>query len=263
MRGVFRREPDDITENYTASHQGRGVDYIEGFEVPPLRALMWQLEQSLLAELLPGTGAQTVLDFACGTGRISGVLSRELPRADIVGLDVAESMLEVARESVPGVSFVGTDGRALRTVVPDATMDLVTAFRFFPNADAELRASVTDAIARVVRPGGYVLFNNHRNFWSPSYLARRLRQASPAPGARNSDLVGPFLERGFSVVARHSLGVLPQSDERLYVLPDRWAPRLERFNGQRLSRWHALGTNTIWLLRKDAPPDPDVRPAGR
>ena len=251
MRGVFRRQPDDITESYTVSHQGRGVDYVEGFEVPPLRALMWRLEQSVLAELLPGTGAQSVLDFACGTGRISGVLSRELPGADIVGIDVAESMLAVARERVPGVIFVGSDGRALGSVVPDGTMDLVTAFRFFPNADPELRLSVTEAIAAVVRPGGYVLFNNHRNFWSSSYLVRRLRRTSPAPGARNSELVGPFLERGFTVAARRSLGVLPQSDEQLYLLPDRWAPRVEAFNRRQLSRLHTGGTNTIWLLRKD------------
>ena len=32
-------------------------------------------------------------------------------------------------------------------------------------------------------------------------------------------MVGPFLERGFTVVARRSLGVLPQTDERMYVGP--------------------------------------------
>ena len=141
-------------------------------------------------------------------------------------------MLAVARERVPGVIFVGSDGRELGSVVPDASMDLVTAFRFFPNADPALRRSVTEAIAAVVRPGGHVLFNNHRNFWSSSYLARRLRRASPAPGARNADLVGPFLEQGFTVVARHSLGVLPQSDEQPVPAPGRgWRRGSRRSTG--------------------------------
>ena len=251
MKSAFRRRPDALPGNYTESHQGRGVDYDESFEELPLRSLMWRLEQTVLAELLAGLGAHSVLDFACGTGRITDLLASELPSARVVGVDVAESMLAVARERVPGATFVRSDGRDLRGVAGDGTIDLVTAFRFFPNADPGLRVSAADAIAAAVRPGGHVLINNHRNFWSPSYLARRLRSSSPAEGARNAEMVDPFLARGFTVVGRRSLGVLPQSDERLYLLPDGLAPAVEGFNQRRLSHRHTLGTNTIWLMRKD------------
>ncbi len=250
MRTLLRLTPDPRAP-YTDSHQGRGADYAHEYETPPMRALMWQLERSVLAELLARTRARSVVDFACGTGRVTGLLAERLPDADVTGVDVAESMLEIAREEVPGVRFVHVDGRDLARVVPDGTVDLMTAFRFFANADAELRDGAAEAIAAAVRPGGYVLLNNHRNFWSPSYLARRVRPSAPAEGARNNDVLAPFLDRGFRVVARHSLGVLPQSDEQVYLLPDRVAPRFEWANLRRLSHRHTAGTNTVWLLQKD------------
>jgi hypothetical protein len=159
-------------------------------------------------------------------------------------------MLEVARGRVPGAAFVELDGRALTSVVPAGSVDLATAFRFFPNADPELRRTTVDALAAVLRPGGHLLLNNHRNFWSSSYVVRRARSGRDAPGATNRSIVGPFLDRGFTVVARRSLGVLPQSDERSYVAPVATAVRVERANARHLSARHTAGTNTIWLLRK-------------
>lgn len=250
MSSLFRRVPDP-TENYTASHQGRGVDYDEGFETLPLRTLMWRLEQQVLREFIGKLDLRTVLDFACGTGRITEFLASELSDADVRGIDVAESMLGVARERVPTATFAHSDGRDLASTYPPCSFDLVTAFRFFPNADPVLRADSVAAIAAVLAPGGHLIFNNHRNFWSPSYLARRLRRSAPAEGARNSDLLQPWLDLGFSVVARRSMGVLPQSDEHLYLLSDRVADRVETAIARRTGRRHSAGTNTIWLLRKD------------
>lgn len=245
---LARRVPDQ-TQNYTESHVGRGADYDDGFASLPVRSLMWEMEQEVLHDLVARTGARSVLDFACGTGRITEVLARELPDADVVGVDVAASMLAVAQTRVPTARFLNADGTDLGALVPDGTVDLVSAFRFFPNADPPLRAAATAAITTAVRPGGFVVLNNHRNFWSSSYVARRLRPGADAPGALNSQVVDPFLERGFTVVERRSLGVLPQSDERMYVGPQRLALRLER-RLRRLARSHTAGTNTIWLLRK-------------
>lgn len=247
-RALWRREPD-ATRNYTESHLGRGADYDEGFASLPVRSLMWEMEQEVLHDLVGSTGARSVLDFACGTGRITEVLARELPDAAVVGVDVAESMLEVARSRVPEATFLCADGRELADLVPDASVDLASAFRFFPNADPDLRAASTASLGRAVRPGGFLLVNNHRNFWSASYVARRLRPGADAPGAVNAQVVGPFLDRGFRVVARRSLGVLPQSDERMYVGPQSAALALER-GLRRLGARHTAGTNTIWLLQK-------------
>lgn len=246
---LLRRRPDP-TEDYSSSHVGRGEDYDESFAESAFRALMWRMEQRVLSELVGRAQPAVVLDFACGTGRITALVAAELPGADITGVDIAESMLEVARRRVPTATFLTVDGTELQRVVPNASVDLATAFRFFPNADEPLRRATTAALADVVRPGGHLLFNNHRNFWSSSYVVRRIRRGAPAPGARNADIVGPFLARGFEVVDRRSLGVLPASEDRAYGLPLRLASWIEWLNLRLLSRWHTAGSDTIWLLRK-------------
>ncbi|GAA4715081.1 class I SAM-dependent methyltransferase [Nocardioides conyzicola] len=250
MHALLRRRPD-TTSDYTTSHLGRGSDYDDGFAEMPMRALMWELEQAVLRDLVTMTGARTVLDLACGTGRITELLVSTMPGSDIVGVDVADSMLAVARERVPSADFRQVDVRALSTVVDDGSVDLVSAFRFFPNADPALRHDAVDAIAAALRPGGYLLVNNHRNFWSSSYLGRRARSGVEAPGATNAEVVGPLLDLGFTPVARHSLGVLPQADDRAYGVSTTTASRIERFNARRLSSRHTAGTNTIWLLQRD------------
>lgn len=258
MSTILRRQPDAITGDYTVSHQGRGADYDDNFETLPFRALLWEWEQEVLAELVAHARASSALDLACGTGRITEVLVRELPRGEVLAVDVAESMLDRARERVPAARFVRSDVRDLHTVVPDGSIDLVTAFRFFANAEPRLRAAATTAVARAVRPGGFLVLNNHRNFWSPSYLLRRSRSAA-APGAVNQVLLEPLRREGFRVVTRRSLGVLPHTDQQVYVLPPRLAASVERVNTRWLSGAHSLGTDTIWLLRKE----PVAAPADR
>jgi SAM-dependent methyltransferase len=246
---ILRREPDQITADYTSSHTGRGTDYDENFDQLPFRRLLWNLEKRAIADLVPRTEARVVIDLACGTGRITELATQLLPTADVIGVDVADTMLSVARQRVPRARFVCADVRELPEIVPGGPVDLVTAFRFFPNADQPLRDAATDAIAATVRPGGFVLLNNHRNFWSPSYLVRRARSAT-APGARNNELLEPFRRLGFRVVGRRSLGVLLHTDERAYLVPFSLAGRIEQANLRLTSRIHSLGTDTLWLLQR-------------
>ena len=251
MTSFFRLRPDATTYNYTDSHVGRGVDYDDNFAKLPMRALMWDLEQRALREWTLSVRGRSVLDLACGTGRITQVLARTLPDAKVVGVDVAESMLRVARHRVPDAEFVQGDVRGLHGLFPNSPFDLVTAFRFFPNAEAELCQRAASAIDTVLRPGGHVILNNHRNFWSPSYLARRARPGSAAPGALNSEVLETFTgARGYRVVARRSFGITLHDERRAYGLSNRRAERIEAFNERTLSTHHSLGTNTLWVLEK-------------
>ncbi|MGJ9411602.1 class I SAM-dependent DNA methyltransferase [Aeromicrobium sp. CF4.19] len=249
MKAIFRRTPDRQADDYTASHVGRGTDYDHNFDLLAVRALLTELESQAIAKLLENVSVDRVLDIACGTGRITSLLSDVFPGAQITGVDVSRSMLDVARTRVLSAEFTHCDIKDLHREVPDGSIDLVSAFRFFPNADQALRDEGFKAVARAVRPGGHLLLNNHRNFWSPSYVVRRTR-GSAAPGALNRELLQPLRERGFHVVKSHSLGVLPHSDSHVYGFSDSIAERIESYNLNRLSRRHRLGTNTIWLLKR-------------
>lgn len=129
--------------------------------------------------------------------------------------------------------------------------DVVSAFRVFPNADPTLRKDVADQLSGLTKPGGHVILNNHRNFWSTSYVGMRAAGNSDGNyGSRNAVIKDLFLRRGFSCVRKYSLGVWPQTDFRPFLLSWSATSALERFNVRYLSRIHTLGYNTIFVFRK-------------
>lgn len=106
-------------------------------------------------------GSPRVLDLGCGAGRLARALA---PRSELViGVDLAEAMLDVARERCDGhanVAFAHGDGSALAGLADDA-FDLVLAVDAFPYLVAQhTAASAFAEVARVLRPGGsFVLYN--------------------------------------------------------------------------------------------------------
>lgn len=151
--------------HYTESHKGKGREYHATFspDVNPYRAMLWRLEQRALDEIfrdrLPGRRIAH-LDFACGTGR---VLAHFFDRvASSTGVDVSRSMMEVAAEVVPQAELLEAN-LTVQDALGEREFDLITAFRFFPNAEPELRRAVLGVLARHLAPDGVLVFNNHKN----------------------------------------------------------------------------------------------------
>lgn len=102
------------------------------------------------AGLAPG---HDVLDVACGTGIVARTAAdRVAPGGTVVGLDLNEAMLTVARRVRPDIDW--RRGDAAELPFPDQTFDAVLcqmALMFFPDGAAAL-----SEMSRVVRPGGLV-----------------------------------------------------------------------------------------------------------
>ncbi|MFJ3582598.1 class I SAM-dependent methyltransferase [Streptomyces sp. NPDC090127] len=101
---------------------------------------------SAVLRLVPA-GARTLLDLACGTGLVTGRLTR--PGLRVYGADAAPAMARKAVERVPG-GVVLADARALP--LPDGRVDAVSAvwlLHLVPFA-----AEIVAEAARVLRPGG-------------------------------------------------------------------------------------------------------------
>jgi len=58
-------------------------------------------------------GPARVLDAACGPGAVSRYLKARRPELDLLGIDLAPRMVELAREAVPSARFVVHDCRRL------------------------------------------------------------------------------------------------------------------------------------------------------
>ncbi len=102
------------------------------------------------ADVGPG---QEVLDVACGTGIVARTAAgRVAPAGRVVGVDLNEAMLTVARRVAPDLDWREGDVAALP--FPDGGFDRVLcqmALMFFPD-----RAGALREMGRVARPGGAV-----------------------------------------------------------------------------------------------------------
>ena len=158
QQGHTMQTPSD----YRSSHLQRGDSYDAFIAGTPFDAYMAHWESEHLRRLVGGLFPQGVgryLDFACGTGRITAELA-PLSRYTL-GVDISPGMLESARKRLPETSFLACD---LTQDDPDVgAFDLVTAFRFFGNAEDELREAALRAIVKRMAPGACLILNNHRN----------------------------------------------------------------------------------------------------
>ena len=105
---------------------------------------------------LPEKAKPYCLDLACGTGDIAFLLAEKYPQGAIIGLDLTEDMLMLARErnKYKNISFVNGDMGKLET--ESATADIVTGGYALRNAP-DLKQTIAE-IYRVLKPGGTAAF---------------------------------------------------------------------------------------------------------
>jgi SAM-dependent methyltransferase len=238
---------------YTDRHKGRGAEYHETFspDVNPYRAMVWRLEQLVLDRILRNrfAGEQiTHLDFACGTGRILEYLAPRVTSS--VGIDVSTSMLEVAKKVAPAAELIEAD-LTERDVLGGRRFNLITAFRFFPNAEPELRQSVFSVLAGHLTPDGALVFNNHKNRDSLRARILRLRGRAQITGTMtHQEVVGLLSGAGLRIQDVIPVASLPLS-EKYIVLPVGMVEPLERW----ITRWApvaSLAQDIVYVCTRPA-----------
>lgn len=118
------------------------------------RAFFDRAHQAVLA-LAAGIVHQpaSVLDVGCGTGRLLRQAHTYWPEAQLIGVDPANGMIEMAKRLTPNATFM--TGMAEALPLQDASVDLALStisFHHWQDQAAGIRE-----IARVLRPGGYFL----------------------------------------------------------------------------------------------------------
>jgi SAM-dependent methyltransferase len=164
-----------------------------------------------------------VLDFGCGTGSTTPFLLR-LPGAEhVLGTDVSEGLLEVARRDFgsPEVDFAPV------CEPPDGSVDLAYCNGVFHHIPGEERATAVRYVWRALRPGGLFAFWEN-NAWNPGtrLVMRRIpfdRAAITlsAPQARRLLGAGQFeiLRTDFLFVFPRALAPLRRAEPKLARLP--------------------------------------------
>lgn len=216
--------------SYRIAHQdaNHARYYDRDFWVPSsAKGLNWELEQRILDRVferhlhpLP----LRAVDFACGTGRVLQYLEARV--SETAGVDVSAEMLAIARPRCSRSRLIQHDVTVtpLRGL-PDP-IDLVTAFRFFLNAEPKLRRDALAWIRSVLRPDGILVANFHLNPASlrGRYLQLRWAGQQRVPMLAPRAVDGMLARAGFDVLARYGYEYLPYRREGTHL----WAPALRR-----------------------------------
>jgi ubiquinone/menaquinone biosynthesis C-methylase UbiE len=94
----------------------------------------------------------SVLDLGCGNGAKTARLAG---RFEVVGVDISEEQLRLARAAVPGATFVQADFAELD--VPAESLDAVTAFYSIVHVPRDQHPELFAKIQRWLKPGGLFL----------------------------------------------------------------------------------------------------------
>jgi SAM-dependent methyltransferase len=191
---------------------------------------IWELQHPLIAEILLQHQVEarhplTLLDFACGTGRVLAKLESLVASAD--GIDISPEMVAVARTKCTKarleVGNILTQPELL-----EKNYDVITAFRFLLNVEPEIRRRVLRRLRELIgEPHGRLVVNVHGNSRSlrhPAILWRRWRERSHKTDAMLNELSPGearmlLRECGFQVIGQFGFGMLPPTLYRTPLRP--------------------------------------------
>ena len=194
-----------------------------------------------LIEALPVSREPFCLDLACGTGDITRLLAQKYPRGRIIGLDITEPMLVLARErnTHANVQFVNQDMSCLD--FESGTVDIVSGGYALRNAPDLART--LGEIHRVLKPEGVAAFLDFSKL-----RGRRVQRRQYWILKMWAGFWGVLLHRNHEVYAyiAESLDRFPDRDQLRFVLH-------EQGFAVAASRLYFLGFIELIVIRKCAP----------
>jgi SAM-dependent methyltransferase len=218
---------------YSTSHAspGYGKRYNRNYEAGYYAGLFREVELPILRKLWSSLGKtrRSMLDFACGTGRITSAASPYFDR--VVGVDISPEMLKCAAPA-KGVEYKHQD--IFKDPLPEK-FGIVTAFRFFLNAEQGLRVKALEAIRRQLADDGRLICNIHMNANSPMGLVYRALGRTPIPTHNTLSLAQfrqTLKDAGFSVEQVIWYGALPRPGRFMGPLMDRIVGPADRAIGR-------------------------------
>jgi len=101
----------------------------------------------------------TLLDVACGTGCFLRQVRLAYPAMRLKGLDLSRPYLDEARRQLKGLRGAELiEAPAERMPLAAASVDIATSTFLFHELPPQVRRAVTAEIARVLKPGGLLVF---------------------------------------------------------------------------------------------------------
>ena len=248
--------------DYRDSHtrKGKGKEYHDSFSFYPYRKNMWEWEKQQLDKILDKKLKldSNILDFACGTGRILKYLAGK--SQNVTGVDLSDSMLEITKKNLPQIEVIKADltrDNVLKN--QNRQFDVITAFRFFLNAQNSLRIEVLNELHPLLKEDGILIFNNHGNSGNLGvFLGQFVQLKNPfvKPERRvnnynvlsESKMKKVLKNTGFEIIKTHHRSVVPVLTEKTFFDMTRFDRLEDWFSSKQYFR--LLSRNIIYVCKK-------------
>jgi ubiquinone/menaquinone biosynthesis C-methylase UbiE len=178
------------------------VGYVQFVGTEISAATEGPIDQSVLAafvELIKTRRIGRVADVGCGPGRVAAFMAEQ--GVDVVGVDVSQGMLAVARRAHPHIEFVAGQIDAL----PIETGTLAGAVSWYSviYTPPERLPEAFRELTRVLMPGGYLLLAFQAGSGESVYRAHAHGTHLPLTSYRHNfqQVVGRLEETGFKIYA--------------------------------------------------------------
>ncbi|HZE60779.1 MAG TPA: class I SAM-dependent methyltransferase [Burkholderiales bacterium] len=260
--------PDELILEIYATKRGYVCDEIRREEDPRYveRAIRHEVLGCIDAEAFRG---KRILDFGCGAGASTLVMSRLLPPCELVGVELEERLLKLARLRAEYLGrqalrfFHSPSGTALPAGL--GTFDYIVLSAVYEHLLPEERGVLLPSIWRHLKPGGVLFINQTPHRYSPlemhttglpliNYLpdTLALAYAKRFSGRINGDEDWPALLRAGirgATIAEivHVLG------GRATLLAPKFGDQIDLWHGK-LSLRYAFFKRAIWAALKALKP---------
>jgi ubiquinone/menaquinone biosynthesis C-methylase UbiE len=232
-------------KDYTSSHFNKGQDYHIKFEKFPGRKIIWNLEKKIINDFISNKKDFNHLDFASGTGRIVKFLEKKNKKQHL--LDSSKKMLDFARKILNSNKSTYTN-KDFTKIKLNKKFNLITAFRFFPNAEVFLRKKAMKFISKHLNDNGILIINNHFNFWSIPFIFSRLTFRSNGFGMTHQEIVELVRINNLKIYDYKSIGLLTHK-EKSSIIPWSLVSNFENLF-YKINSKHLMGYNVIYLIGK-------------
>jgi len=118
----------------------------------------------------------TVLDFACGPGRVIGEFAQATESCVLHGSDIDRQAISWAQVNLSSIARFAVNATATPTDYADAMFDVIYSVSLFTHLDASAQDAWLVEMLRLLKPGGVLLATTHGRFTrdscTPGELAR-------------------------------------------------------------------------------------------
>ncbi len=155
------------------------------------------LDTTTIDRFLTMVSGKTILDMGCGPGRDTSVFVEK--GYEVVGIDLAQSFVDIARGDVPGATFRHMDVLDLK--FPDETFDGIWCNAVLLHLIPEDIEFALKEAFRVLKPGGTMYVSMKKGEHQETIIDPRLKDAKRFFSYVQKDVISKiFTSVGFEIV---------------------------------------------------------------